>query len=382
MRVERHPTDRIFGSLILLARQVSNVALAVPVALGATVSLAYAQATGSAVIDAARAPAFFEQREAAAPPDVKTTLQRLRQEIAERRWTFSVGYTAVAGKSLKEITGAVLPPNLRERAPVQAAFAKEAVIVDDLAAKRAGIPLPRLQCSDGAASWSWLSKMTSVKDQDSCGSCWDFAAMGAYEGSYNIRNGGVIDTSEQEVLDCSGAGSCNGGWYGPVYTWMTGHGVVDEAADPYVGHSQSDQCVNGPYRVVSWSFVAPSNPYSVPSVAALKAALCAHGPLAVAVFADSYFQDYTGGIFNNTNATSGINHAVVIVGWDDKKQAWLVKNSWSTGWGLGGYIWIHYNANNIGYAAAWVRPASNRYRFPTTVISLLRKYRLLEGARH
>lgn len=356
--------------------------LAVCFIIGAATHRGQAQELNPAAVAAAKAPALFAAREAKAPPVIKSTLEGLRQGVGANNWTFTVGYTSVADRSLAAITGAKLPKDLQQLAPIQESFAKEAIAVDEAAARKTGaLYTAPPQCTGASGAWSWLGKMTPVKDQGSCGSCWDFAAMGAYEGSFNIRNGSIIDTSEQEVLDCSGAGTCNGGWYGPVYTWMVSHGVVKEAADPYVGHIQADQCAAGPYRVVTWSFVNPADPYSVPSEDAIKAALCAHGPLAVAVVADTYLQHYTGGVFNNTDSTSDINHAVVIVGWDDTKQAWLVRNSWGMAWGLGGYFWIQYAANKIGYAAAWVDPASNRYQFPSGVIALLQKYNLLEAKR-
>jgi C1A family cysteine protease len=36
-------------------------------------------------------------------------------------------------------------------------------------------------------------------------------------------------------------------------------------------------------------------------------------------------------------------HAVALVGYDDAKSAFLVRNSWGKDWGIGGYYWMHYD---------------------------------------
>lgn len=35
-------------------------------------------------------------------------------------------------------------------------------------------------------------------------------------------------------------------------------------------------------------------------------------------------------------------HAVTAVGYDDSAQRFIVRNSWGTGWGIGGYFMMSY----------------------------------------
>jgi C1A family cysteine protease len=66
--------------------------------------------------------------------------------------------------------------------------------------------------------------------------------------------------------------------------------------------------------------------------------------------------------------SSGIDHDVVIVGWDDAaggapaddpKGAWIIKNSWGPKWGREGFMLLAYDTANIGFNAAAIdaRPA-------------------------
>lgn len=90
----------------------------------------------------------------------------------------------------------------------------------------------------------------------------------------------------------------------------------------------------------------------------IKEVLIKYGVVAVnhnANFNESrYYNPVTNALYYNGKDTS--NHAVAVVGWDDNYPAgnfnplnrpegdgaWIVKNSWGTNWGDGGYFYVSY----------------------------------------
>ena len=215
-----------------------------------------------------------------------------------------------------------------------------------------------------AAHFSWVEKdvTTPVKYQGTCGSCWTFTSAAVMEASINRTYKTALDLSEQNILDCSKGrsgqkvGSCDGGWYGGVFDYYSETNPVAEKNHPY--KEKNGLCskkATEPYRVAAWSYVRPDG--GIPDVKEMKEALCKYGPIAACVKVTDHFQCYTGGIYDEfakTSKPNDINHAITIVGWDDTKQAYLLKNSWGTGWGENGDMWIRYGCNNVGYGAAWV----------------------------
>ena len=339
----------------------------------------------------------YVQREQTASQEIKSKLTALRGQIAEKKLTFTIGYTAALDKKLETLAGTKAPENLPALASKQNEIAGQLLNLDRTArdaylkAHPGVLPewkywqFPAPCAARPAFDWRTSHKVTGIRDQDGCGSCWAFGAMGAYEGSYLIRNGVAIDTSEQHVLNCSGAGSCGGGWHAGVFDWMIKNGTATETADPYTANDKP--CKTGvatPYRAVAWGYVKSDG--GIPTVQEMKAALCEHGPLTVAVYASPLFQAYTGGVFNEMDTSHGINHDITLIGWDDSKHAWIIKNSWGPYWGdtagygtERGYMWIDYNSNNIGYGAAWVDAQNRFYILPPRFFEVLPETKPMPG---
>ncbi len=226
-------------------------------------------------------------------------------------------------------------------------------------------PVPAVIVPDpDAKAFNWVEqkKVTTVKYQGRCGSCWSFTSMAVLEAAELIRNGLDLDFSEQYILDCAvdrrGAdcGSCGGGWYGGVFDFLMGNSADMESNRPY--QERESSCMpakSRDYKVEAWGYIRRDA--GIPSVREMKEALCKYGPIASTVKVTPAFQAYAGGIFDEHASVTGprdVNHAITIVGWDDSKKAYLVKNSWGPAWGENGYIWVEYDCNNIGYGSAWV----------------------------
>ena len=142
----------------------------------------------------------MQKRELDASPKVKSVLAGLRREAEEKGWTFEMGYTAAMDFRISEITGLKPLKDWKRQAAEQNQRARAVLGAE---------PMARGDCVATLPAFNWADNhgATGVRDQGNCGSCWAFATHGAFEGNYAIVNQTLIDSSEQDTLDCSGAGS-------------------------------------------------------------------------------------------------------------------------------------------------------------------------------
>ncbi|MFO0948965.1 MAG: C1 family peptidase [Planctomycetota bacterium] len=254
--------------------------------------------------------------------------------------------SVVGGVDTKRITGFIPPPNIKE-------FMQEKALPS--------LSAPTVSAEARDTSFSWIGKMTPVRDQDRCGSCWIFSAVGGVE-SLLVQQGAAsadVNLSEQFLLNCVKQGAsgiskgCGGGWPGDALEYSK-KGVPSEEEMAYVGDVKA--CVNAKKvvaKVKDWGYVSNS---VFPGPLEIKQALVTKGPIICAMQVTQEFQLYKSGVWNvKQDVQSKVNHAVVIVGWDDSKEggAWQVRNSWGSQWGETGNFWIKYDCLNIGAYAMW-----------------------------
>lgn len=189
--------------------------------------------------------------------------------------------------------------------------------------------------------WPWITK---VKDQGPCESCWVFSAVGVVEAMTRIEHAVWSLRSEGDVHDGLGAACATTGWPTEAFDWMKKNGVADPGCWAY-------ETQNLPYKPTpdrSGRTVKLTDYVTLSNISDQKTWLDNVGPLSACFTVYNDFFGYSSGVYTANTATGVAGgHCIVIVGYDDSKKAWLVRNSWGAGWGMDGYCWFGYGQADI-----------------------------------
>jgi len=225
--------------------------------------------------------------------------------------------------------------------------------------------------ANGRQGYAGETRVTNVKDQGSCGSCWSFATSAVLEATVCQNGQQDCDTwnglAPQQLVDClsytKGESTdlnpyddhgCSGGFitngvrsidlYGGQMNW-------DDY--PYVsGQTKTEgTCV---YDASKANLNLSSGCARLPSADedTMVDAIANVGPLGIGINASGRgFSLYTGGVYSNPSCTDRLNHAVTATGygtWAATGQDYFeIKNSWGATWGDAGFINIARNDGNM-----------------------------------
>ena len=261
----------------------------------------------------------------------KAFLKALQDTLAKLGNPWIAGETEVSGPSWEEkqkLCGGIFPsPEELANNPV-------------LKAHNMTGKLPKRK-NPPPESWDWRDVdghdwMTQPKSQGSCGSCWAFAEVGAFEARIKIVNNIPDDRynpdlSEQFMTSCDdGNFGCDGGRASYASMFLIETGVPDEACYPYKTADENSgapcdgSCPDWASRVekaIDWNY----HDYGTDDT---KIEIMENGPVVGGIDLKEDFFYYKGGVYEPVMGKD-LDHWIVLCGW--KPGSWLIKNSWGTG---------------------------------------------------
>lgn len=220
---------------------------------------------------------------------------------------------------------------------------------------------PALNPRAGADMVDWRNKdgqnwVTPILNQGNCGSCVAYSTIGTLETQMNIaRQSPFLNMRySTDMLFACGGGGCESGWFpSSAADFLQNTGVADEACMPATMSATGQdvscdmKCSDSAARSQKIaSYTTPAN------VEAVKAAL-KKGPLVTTLDVYADFITYGSGVYKHTSGEMLGGHAVSLIGYDDAKQAWIIRNSWGPDWGDHGFAYVSYDDDSGVGSETW-----------------------------
>jgi C1A family cysteine protease len=205
--------------------------------------------------------------------------------------------------------------------------------------------------------------VTPAKNQGHCGSCWAHASAGTMESRLLKEGYPAFDLSEQQLISCNTTmkGCCGGSGQSLMFYKTNRPWREQDSAYAESGTSCPTQWTktSGDFPdIVGIGYLATGF-YSIDrTTEAMKQSLVSDGPFYFRYDVYDDFYDYWSHGTSKDNylqATGGRQggHAVLLIGWNDTRNAWLIKNSWGndTGPNKDGTFWMRYggHANDLKF---------------------------------
>lgn len=246
----------------------------------------------------------------------------------------------------------------------------------------------RIRSSDDiAVDWSHLTGPAGYQGGH-CNSCYVWAAIGCIETRAAIASGSskVDRLSVQQALDCANADhmkeigkgklvyrtarGCQTGFPKAILQYAIDEGFMTEDVYPvlynpdqggsYERHRQGGSCLVNSSLVVTHPSSAQvrsinAQPHQRIDWSHRVMEALTRGPVAAGIHKSSYTiglrqEIRQGGIATKDCESQDNDHAVLIVGYGKEQETpyWIVKNSWGTAWGNGGYFKVRRGWNLCG----------------------------------
>lgn len=222
-----------------------------------------------------------------------------------------------------------------------------------------------------------------IGDQGSWGSC---TAWASGDGAYNYELGMIYGTlgwdltkprfrvSPDYIYVKSGTlggylpGGDYGRWTNEVIDMLMTNGAAslehvpyDLIYDPSFSPNGAEATADAQaLRINKWQTVECSTLDGINNVKAIL--VLQRKVLPMQIYLDYSFFDYQAGqVWTPQDSNTVGGHAMCIVGYDDAKQAFKVRNSWGPYWGEDGYVWIGYEAFELPFTGALAFTLSDEY---------------------